>query len=262
MIAELWAWWRLECLPVAQGLGYRREAAALSVRHRRLRAHWADHLAHTRASLIKSARACHVAPVPPKRAWIMGAGLLHDVPLTELLELFERIDLVDVAFSPAARAAARRHDGRVRCVMQDVSGMLADPTCDPLNAAPALPADAWCASVNLLSQLPLLPCSALLQRGLPEDEVARRARAMQQAHVAALGRAAHACLIIEHAQTNAPKNANNNPPPGPPDQLLLRGMPEHLAATGWARGACWHWPLNPAGETDVPEGRVMQAWSR
>lgn len=262
MIAELWAWWRLDCLPVAQRLGYRREAAALSVRHRRLRAHWADHLAHTRAALIESARACRTAPVAPKRAWIMGAGLLHDVPLTELLELFERIDLVDVTFSPAARAAARRYDGRVRCVMQDVSGMLAAPAREPLQAAPDMPPDAWCASVNLLSQLPLLPCSALLRQGLPEDEVERRGRAMQQAHVVALRGAAHACLIIEHAQTHVPKNAKNPPQTCLPDQLLLRGVPEQLAATGWTRGSCWHWSLNPAGETDLPEGRAMQAWSR
>lgn len=258
MIAELWAWWRLDCLPVAQRLGYRREAAALSVRHRRLRAHWADHLAHTRIALIESARACSTAPAAPKRAWIMGAGSLHDVPLTELLELFAHIDLVDVAFSPAARAAAHRHDGRVRCVMLDVSGMLAAPAQEPLRAAPDMPPDAWCASVNLLSQLPLLPCSALLRQGLPEDEVERRGRAMQQAHVAALNRAAHACLIIEHAQTRAPENLQS----GLPEHVLLPGMPEQLAATGWTRGACWHWALNPEGETEAPEGRVMQVWSR
>lgn len=258
MIAELWAWWRLDCLPVAQHMGYRREAAALSVRHRRLRAHWADHLACTRAALIESARACRAAPAAPKRAWIMGAGLLHDVPLSELLDLFERIDLVDVAFSPAARAAARRHDGRVRCVMQDVSGMLAAPAQAPLQAAPDMPPDAWCASVNLLSQLPLLPCSALLRQGLPENEVERRGRAMQQAHVAALGRAAHACLIIEQAQTSVPEDRQRLLP----DQPLLSGVPEQLAASGWTRIACWHWPLNPEGETELPEGRAMQAWSR
>ena len=56
MIAELLAWWRIDCLPAARRLGYRREAAALVVRHRRLRDHWADHLAHTRAALRASAR--------------------------------------------------------------------------------------------------------------------------------------------------------------------------------------------------------------
>ena len=258
MIAELWAWWRLDCLPVAQRMGYRREAAALSVRHRRLRADWADHLAHTRAALIESARACRTAPASPKRAWIMGAGLLHDVPLTGLLELFEHIDLVDVAFSPAARAAAQRHGGRVRCVMQDVSGMLAAPAREPHQAAPDMPQHAWCASVNLLSQLPLLPCSALLRLGLPEDEVERRGRAMQEAHVAALGRAAHACLIIEHAQTSEPDDRRS----GLAEDVLLPGLPERLAATGWTRGACWHWALNPEGEAALAEGRSMQAWSR
>lgn len=253
MIAELLAWWRLDCLPEAQRLGYRREAAALSVRHHRLRAHWAAHIAHTRAALLESARAARAQTTSPHRAWVMGAGQLHDVPLSELLELFERVDLVDVAFSPAARAAARAQSGRVSCVMLDVTGVLADLSRDPAQAAPALPADAWCASVNILSQLPLLPCAAQLAQNRPEADVERYGQAMQQAHVALLGRAAHACLIIEYAQTH---------PQSRRADVLLPGLPERLAAQGWNAGATWHWPLNPDGETDVPEGRTMQAWSR
>lgn len=253
MIAELLAWWRMDCLPAGQRLGYRREAAALSVRHRRLRTHWAQHIAQTRAALLESARAAHARPRPPRRAWLMGAGQLHDVPLAELLALFERVDLVDVAFSPAARAAARTHPGRVNCVMLDVTGVLEDLSRDPAQAAPALPGDAWCASVNILSQLPLLPCAALLAQNRPEADVERHGQALQQAHVALLGRAAHACLIIEYAQTH-PQSRRTD--------LLLPGLPERLAALGWSAGATWHWPLNPDGETDVPEGRAMQAWSR
>lgn len=254
MIAELFAWARLDCLPVAQALGYRREAAALQVRHRRLRGPWADHLAHTRAALLDGARAARASAQPPERAWIMGAGLLEDIPLEALLDQFRCIDLVDVAFAPAARAAARRHPGRVACVALDVTGVLGDPGRDPLSAAPALPPDVWCASVNILSQLPLLPCAALLRRGLPEAEVERYGRSLQRAHVAALERATHACLVIEYAQTH--------PPPGPADEVLLPRLPKHLAARGWSRLSQWHWPLNPAGETATPEGRAMQAWSR
>lgn len=258
MIAELLAWWRIDCLPAAQRLGYRQEAAALIVRHRRLRRHWADHLVRTRAALLASARLASRGRMAPKQAWIMGAGLLHDVPLAELLDCFERIDLVDVAFAPAARDAARRYPGRVACVMQDVTGLNADPSgglCrDRPAAPPPLPGGAWCASVNLLSQLPLLPCSAWLRQGIAEPEVERRGRALQQAHVEALQQAAHACLIIEYAQTQ--------PAPGPAGVLLLPGLPERLAASGWLQHDTWHWPLNPPGETESPEGRAMQAWSR
>lgn len=253
MIAELLAWWRIDCLPEARRMGYRREAAALVVRHRRLRRHWADHLARTRAALLASARQATCSRDAPKRAWIMGAGLLHDVPLTQLLDCFERIDLVDVAFAPAALDAARRHPGRVVCVMQDVTGLIADRSGDS-TGAPPLPEGAWCASVNLLSQLPLLPCGTWLRQGMAEPEVERRGQAIQQAHVDALQQAAHACLIIEYAQTH--------PPPGPADMLLLPGLPARLAASGWLQHDTWHWPLNPAGETGLPEGRAMQAWSR
>ena len=252
MIAELIAWWRLDCLPAAQRLGYRREAAALAVRHRRLRAHWADHRAHTRSALLDAARAACAGDTPPRRAWILGAGLLHDVPLDALLALFEHIDLVDVAFSPAARAAARTHPGRVACVMLDVTGVLDDLTRDPALAAPEPPPGAWVASVNILSQLPLLPCTALLDTGMPEKDVERYGQALQQAHVALLNRAGHACLIIEYAQTQA----------AGPDEALLPGLPEKLAGAGWTKHAEWHWPPNPAGETRVPEGRSMQAWMR
>lgn len=257
-MAELLAWWRIGCLPAAQRLGYRREAAALVVRHRRLRRYWAEHLARTRAALLASARQAADDRMASKRAWIMGAGLLHDVPLAELLTVFERIDLVDVAFAPAARDAARRHPGRVACVMQDVTGLIADPPGEPprtrTEAPPPMPVGAWCASVNLLSQLPLLPCGAWLRQGMAEFEVERRGRAIQQAHVDALQQAAHACLIIEYAQTH--------PPPATEGMLLLPGLPERLAASGWRQHDSWHWPLNPPGETELPEGRAMQAWSR
>ncbi|MDP3290088.1 MAG: hypothetical protein Q8M64_17430, partial [Methyloversatilis sp.] len=172
----------------------------------------------------------------------------------QLLDCFERIDLVDVSFAPAAHDAARRYPGRVACVMQDVTGLIADPLRDPRDATPPLPDDAWCASVNLLSQLPLLPCDALLQQGLAEPEVERRGRALQHAHVEALQKAAHACLIIEYAQTH--------PLPGQADIELLPGLPERLAASGWLLHESWHWALNPPGETERPEGRAMQAWSR
>ncbi|HEY9193585.1 MAG TPA: hypothetical protein VIO81_11990, partial [Methyloversatilis sp.] len=189
---------------------------------------------------------------PPKHAWILGAGLLHDVPLDALLALFERIDLVDVAFSPTARAAARAHPNRVACVTLDVTGVLDDLKRDPALAAPEPPPGTWVASVNILSQLPLLPCMALLAAGMPDAEVERYGQALQQAHVALLGRARHACLIIEYAQTQA----------AGPDEALLPALPEQLTRLGWSRHAAWHWPLNPAGETPVPEGRSMQAWMR
>ena len=252
MIAELIAWWRLDCLPAAQRLGYRREAAALTVRHRRLQEHWAEHLAQTRLALLAAARAACAGDTPPKQAWMLGAGLLHDVPLDALLALFERVDLVDVAFSPAARAAARANPGRVACVTLDVTGVLDDLTRDPALAAPEPPPGTWIASVNILSQLPLLPCSALLATGMPEPDVERYGQALQQAHVALLGQARHACLIIEYAQTQT----------GGPDEALLPGLPERLTGLGWTKHTAWHWPLNPAGETEAPEGRSMQAWMR
>jgi hypothetical protein len=252
MIEELIAWARLDCMPAAQRLGLRREAAALAVRHRRLRPHWADHIAQTRAALLASARLAAAVPAAPRRAWIMGAGLLQDVPLRELLDLFETIDLVDVCFGPAARAAARRHRGRVRCARQDVSGVLEDLSRDPHLAAPAMPADAWCASVNLLSQLPLLPCAARLEGGCSEAEVERYGRSIQQAHIDALSHVPHACLIIEYAQTRQQA----------PAEVLLPGLPERLVVEGWTAGPRWHWPLNPEGETDQPTGRTMQAWWR
>lgn len=252
MIEELIAWTRLDCLPSAQRLGLRREAAALAVRHRRLRLHWTDHIAQTRAALLASARVSAAVPDAPRRAWIMGAGLLQDVPLQALLDLFDQIDLVDVCFGPAARAAERNHPGRVRCARQDVSGVLDDLLRDPQRASPPMPADAWCASVNLLSQLPLLPCAALLESGEAEAAVERYGTAIQQAHIDALGRVPHACLIIEYAQTRTDG----------PDEVLLPDLPDCLIRDGWIAGPRWHWPLNPEGEADEPSGRAMQAWRR
>lgn len=252
MIAELLAWARLDCLPAAQRIGLRREAAALAVRHRRLRTAWAEHLEHTQAALLASARKAAAAAHPPRQAWIMGAGQLRDVPLDGLLPLFERIDLVDVCFGPAARQAARIHPDLVRCLKLDLTGLLHDPLGDPGSAPPELPDDAWCASVNLLSQLPLAPCAARLSAGWSENRVERFGQALQRAHVDRLNAARHACLIVEHALTS----------PGVDDEILLPGLPERLRANGWTMLDRWHWPLNPSGETERVEGRAMQAWHR
>lgn len=252
MIEELIEWARLDCLPVAQRMGLRREAAALTVRHRRLRAHWASHLQETRTAMLASARQALAAPAPPRTAFLMGAGQLRDVPLDALVPLFERIDLVDICFGPAARAAARRYPDRVRCVMKDVSGVLDQPLADPYGAVFQPPGKAWCASVNLLSQLPLAPCAAQLARGMDEQDVERYGRAIQDAHIAALNKADHAFLVIEYAQTTE----------GRPDEVLVPGLPEHLASSGWRAGKTWHWPLHPPGERATVSGRIMQSWTR
>jgi len=207
LIAEALAWLQVRCGSSARALGYRREAAALRVKARRCRAAWHDHLRSTRDALAASAR---LATVDARGgdALVLGPGMLADVPLDGLLERFDRVLLVDIASHPEARAAARRSGGRVECVDHDLTGVVARIA----KAARVIPAAActldairppalrWVASVNILSQLPLLPCARLYHAGADGNAVHELASKIFGGHVHALATCGVPVALIAEAR--------------------------------------------------------------
>lgn len=171
-------------LPYVRPMGFLHEAIATAARSRRCWHDWAAHYARCRAVLLADAKAC----TGHRKALILGAGTLNDIPLAELSALFDEVCLVDLVFLPAARKQARPFTN-VRLIEADVTESLHDIYQG--NAKVSAPSrwldDAaidWVVSLNLLTQLPYLPLAWLAKRNLL-DETAEHplAQALLQAHL-------------------------------------------------------------------------------
>jgi hypothetical protein len=174
MLTEWLTYLTTDCPPLARKLGYLRESIAIRSRYRRCKIAWQPHLENSRSALIESLHACSDF----RTALVFGSGLLLDVPLPELAKRFESVWLIDLIHLPEVRRVVRRY-ANVRCLSCDITGFLEQmKTMSPtnLNLPPPTnflddPTIDWVVSVNLLSQLPLLPLDWLRKRFPGIDEV-------------------------------------------------------------------------------------------
>lgn len=237
MLAEALAWLFTPASATARRLGHLAESIAIAARHRRCRAAWAPHLAASRQALLASAQAA-----PGRRvALVLGSGHLLDVPLAELAARFESVWLVDIVHPWASRRLARRY-GNVRLIERDVTECL-----DRLPGAPAIPAAFldqtgidWVASVNLWSQLAVLPQRWLRERrsGMDEAAVARYGEALMAGHLEWLARfRAPACLLADLEQTRLDRRGE-----------IVETRQYRPLLAGWRVTAEWRWDLAPPGE--------------
>lgn len=250
MLLEGLLWLTARCSPSARRFGYLREAIAIAARHRRCRAAWQPHLDKTRAALLASARLSRQR----RSALVFGSGLLLDIPLAELATLFEDVRLVDLVHLPAVRRAARRFHN-VTLVEHDVSGIL-QPLLEGAGGfdeaalrrlAEAVPASLlgddrvdWVASVNLLSQLPLLPMAWLKDRvSLPLEFWDEWQTSLMRSHLDYLADfRAEVCLVADAAQVECDGQGAE----------VVRT--DHGRALGFAERAfdTWRWDVAPQGE--------------
>lgn len=254
MLEEAWYWLTLETSPSAQRLGYRKEAAALRARHRRCRSAWASHLQRTRECLLQSARLT-CAQAPGGSALILGGGLLRDVPWRELLALFDAIEVIDVVIHPELRAAVKESGGRLRAVAADITGSIESLARMPDRIPDLLPdrtADLarqcaqqrWVASVNILSQLPLLPCEWLRTRGVPDDMLASFAHSLMKAHVGTLEQTPGALCFVTETGGQCADGGGSDEVIGEVAAII----PFQLTSRDWLTLDRWPWQLHPPGE--------------
>jgi hypothetical protein len=143
-------------------MGFLREALGVRRRFRRCQEHWREHIENCHAMIRQGIQRCERR----RRAAILGAGLLHDVPVQELSDSFEEVLLVDIVHPWSSRFTPL--PGNVRRVMADVTDTVsrlyavADDPDEPLPQV----APSWrfaddrldfTVSLNLLSQLPCMP---------------------------------------------------------------------------------------------------------
>lgn len=212
MLSEWLAYLRTDCPPQARQLGYLRESIGIRARYRRCRTAWQPHLENSKAALLASLDACDDF----RTALVFGSGLLLDIPLAELAARFEQVWLVDLVHLPEIRRATQCYPN-VRCLSHDATGFL-DKLDDLAPGNLELPPPQrfldepeidWVASVNLLSQLPLLPLAWLRGRfpGIAENEWEKWEEKLLHQHLnylAAFGKPA--CLLADAEQTTISAN--------------------------------------------------------
>ena len=243
--------------PEVRRLGYVSELVAIGARERRQSAAWAAHLRETRAFVEGVATGGdHLV--------LLGSGRLLDVPLERVAPRYARVTLVDCVHPRAARRRAAAC-GNASCLAVDVTGSVAAlaraghrlppvPTPDPLAG---LPEPTTTLSLNLASQLPIMPLQWAEARGVTEPDRLAFGRALIDAHfawLAALPGRVGVVTDIRRVYTAV----------GPPGQAsVVETEDALLGARRPSPDRPWTWDVAPAGEIapDLALALEVHAWS-
>lgn len=230
-------------LPEARRLGYLREAIAIPARHRRCRDAWASHLEQSQSAIRDAIARCE----HKRTALVIGSGALLDIPLRELSEAFGEVILVDMVHPRAALRTIRKYSN-VGIQYIDITEITRDicaarkgralPLSHPRYALDRRDID-LVVSVNLLSQLPLLPERYLRKRGFEEAAIRDCCRQIISAHLEYLEKFdAQLCLITdtEHRLYEGDRLLERE------DRLYGLTLP--------APTRQWRWHIAPTGEID------------
>jgi hypothetical protein len=246
MLAELLVWAGIQADPAARRLGYAKAAVSLWSRRRRCQRAWAEHEANTRDFALGVTQDCKRRD----RLWLLGGGTLADLPLAELSAQFQRILVFDIAWLASARRLAKQFPN-VELRLADVTGV-AGPLAEwrvglplPIPSSRALielddvPPDCVL-SLNLLSQLPLLPMEHVQKHGVSRTGAEAFGRAILQAHLDGLR--ALACPVGLAADARRIWRSRAGEVVMSENALLGLELP--------AAEREWRWPVAPRGEID------------
>ena len=177
-------------------MGYVRELAGIGVRNHQSEKAWRGHLAATCGAILEAADRCPRT----EKALVMGSGLLLDIPLEELSHRFRQVVLADIVHFRRVRRAARRYPN-VTLVQIDVTGIAkavfdlarrGRPVPLPERSVDLFLDDGFdlVASVNLLSQLPVVPAEYLAAKvgNLPLGAIDEFGRRLVENHLDWLAR--------------------------------------------------------------------------
>ncbi len=225
-------------------------SAEVEARYKRCAAQWEPHLERTRRAILHAALLAQTR----RKAAVMGAGLLHDIPLAQLSELFEEVILVDVVHSRSCRVRASIHPN-VRCVEADVTGTaphlvqarktrgpLQRIVPDPLHLFPDAAVVDFLVSVNLLSQLGCAPATFLAASHAPE-EIRSFQRHLVESHLTLLRQfPGHTALVTDVAWSSRPLKPDSAVACQRRDVLHQISLPPPADS--------WDWLIAPAPESD------------
>ncbi len=205
MILELLEYLLSECSETGKSMGFLSSSLQVRARFRRCRSAWSPHIEQTRRAILDAARRCRSR----RKAVLLGAGLLHDIPVKELSRIFDEVILVDIVHPWLSRIYAGRFRN-VRQIAADITGVMeqlhrvaqvhdaAMPVSHPrlFTDDPGLDLTV---SVNLLSQLSHVPGNYLDGRR-DESTIAAFLKHLVEAHLEYLQRLpGHTALITDTA---------------------------------------------------------------
>jgi len=245
MIAEWIEYLTTPCPRYVREMRYLRESIGIRSRYRRHAKAWAPHLENSRRAMLSSVERCN----QKHKAVIFGGGLIFDLPLAELVDVFDEVILVDLVHLRPARKAARKWQN-IRLDTLDLTASLEGfyrGGRDVLSPSFYLddPTISLVASANIASQLAVLPVEWLSARfGMDQETGENIARQLIQSHLDYLRRFnCPVCLISDVARVYSDRQGNQverddalyGIDPGPIDER-------------------WSWNVAPLGEVDRNQG--------
>lgn len=186
--------------PWVRKMGFLYEAIAMDGRYHRCKRQWQSHFEYCQQAILKAITQCE----QKRSILILGAGSLKDIPLPTLSEQFEQVYLVDLVFLKSARKQAAAF-GNVVLIEADVTGCLEHVFQGKMHCDSTLPwlekiGDVDCVvSLNLTTQLPLIPISWLMKKyNLQTGAAGKFGTEMVEQHLALLnGFSGVKCLISD-----------------------------------------------------------------
>jgi hypothetical protein len=233
------------CPRYARVMGYLDELIGIGAQRGRCWDDWQPHLDRSQALIRQAALAC-----PRRRkVVVLGSGRLFDVPLDDLAAAFGQVVLLDLVHPLPVRWRCRRL-ANVQLEYADVTAV-AEQVYEAAGAGSPLPRSQptlllddtdvdLVVSVNLVSQLPYVPCRYLRRwNRYTGDEIERFARHLIEAHLDYLHKfRGNACLIADEVYLTYDEN----------DRLIDERSALHGAALP-AGGEQWLWRLAPRHTT-------------
>jgi len=253
MLAELLIWAGVRAAPEARQLGYAKAAVSLWSRRRRCASDWAEHEQNTRAFALEVASRCR----RHETIWLLGGGTLSDLPLSELCAQFRKVIVFDIALLPGAIRAAKRF-ANLGLRLGDVTGMvqplaewrkgmpLPIPQADAMQELDPVPPDCVL-SLNVLSQLPLLPMDYVQRQGITRQAAETFGRAILKAHLDGLHRFGCPVGLTADARRIWRSRAGE----------VVLSESAILDVTLPPQARSWTWPVAPRGEIDPEAGLEM-----
>lgn len=164
MIWEAWQYLTTPSSKLARKMGFLYESIAMSARAKRCHTAWELHYQNCRLAIEQAVSMCHTK----RKVLIFGAGTLQDIPLALLSESFDRVLLVDIVITRDAQHLLKPYRN-IEYVEADVTDSLQRLQAGILKVESP---KAWLddetvdlvVSLNLITQLPLLPVRWLKQR--------------------------------------------------------------------------------------------------
>ena len=199
MIWEAWQYLTTPSSKLARQMGFLYESIAMSARAKRCHSDWQPHYQNCRLAIEQAVSSCETK----RKVLIFGAGTLQDVPLNQLSKAFDQVLLVDMVMTRDARHLIKPYHN-IELIEADVTESLHRLQAGILKIESP---KAWLndetidlvVSLNLITQLPLLPVRWLKQKFHINDHQADQlGQGLIKAHLLYLQSFnAHVCLIAD-----------------------------------------------------------------